>query len=207
MTNYRTGAVSSRDNDRRTGGSPLRRASQAKKLLEVDEDILDAPDSVVQEYPVSEFADCQQLLAELVIEASEYSYPKEKYVPADTYFSTIATMEVRVKNDKIILDVGYDLEDRYGAIRHILQSYTKGSQHYKKFGAAMVAAGLKPGQPILKAIGVTEMVKIDYVAKRSDIGSIVERKPYVIPPEEELDEETQELVDRLADDDCEEPAD
>ena len=92
MTNYRTGAVSSRDNDRRTGGSPLRRASQAKKLLEVDEDILDAPDSVVQEHPVSEFADCQQLLAELVIEASEYSYPKEKYVPADTYFSTIATM-------------------------------------------------------------------------------------------------------------------
>jgi hypothetical protein len=71
----------------------------------------------------------------------------------------------------------------------------------------MVAAGLKPGQPILKAIGVTEMVRIDYVAKRSDIGSIVERKPYVIPPEEDLDEETQELVDRLADDDWEEPAD
>lgn len=201
MKNYRNEAASSRDNDRRTGGSPLGRASQFKKLLADDEDIIGAPDSAVQQCPINDHEDCQQLLAELVIESSDYAYPKEKDVPAGVYFSTISHMEVRVKNDKIILDVGYDLEDRYGLIRHILQSYTKGSQHYKKFGAAMVATGLKPGQPILDAMGVTELVRIDYVAKRSDIGSIVERKPYVIPPDEELDDEDQDLIDRLADDD------
>ena len=175
-----------RRNDRRIGGSPLGRTSQMKKLLSEEGDdsapvVESNTDQIVGDNPV----DLQALLSKLTIDFDEYAYPREEAVPADWYFSTIAAMSVRIKEGKVILDVDYDLEDRFGSIRHIRQSYPVGSHPYKVLSKALVAAGLKKGQQITDAAGTTEMLRVDYVSKNSDLGSIVERKPYVIPPEDE----------------------
>ena len=183
-----------RTNSRKTGSSAWSRNSQVKNLLaEENEDTRDAKIDT-QQILAAEPVDLQALLSKLTIDYDEYAYPREKTVPADCYFSTIVAMSVRIKEDKVILDVDYDLEDRYGAIRHIRQSYPVGSQPYKALSKALVAAGLRKDQKISDAIGTTEMLRVDYVSKNSDLGSIVERKPYVIPPEDD-DSEFDDCLD------------
>lgn len=172
--------------ERKTGGL-LARTSQAKKLL-ADEETVDPPITMAnQQHTVSNPVDSQDLLDKLLIDYDDYDYPREEKVPAGWYFSTITEIKAREKDDRVIVDIGYTLEDRYGAIRYIRQSYPVGSQPYNALSKALVAAGLKKRQKITAAGGTTEMVRVDYVSKRSDIGSIVERKPYELPPEEEPD--------------------
>ena len=183
-----------RTSGRKTGNSAWSRTSQVKNLLAEEKE--DTPDVKIdaQQSAMAKPVDLQELLSKLTIDFDEYSYPREKTVPADCYFSTIVAMSVRIKEDKVILDVDYDLEDRYGTIRHIRQSYPVGSQPYKALSKAMVAAGLTKDQKITDAIGTTEMLRIDYVSKNSDLGGIVERKPYVIPPEDD-DSEYDDFLD------------
>ena len=174
-----------RTNGRKTGNAPWSRNSQVHKLLAEEEDNTSEVKIDSQQTAAADPVDLQSLLSKLTIDFDEYAYPREKTVPADCYFSTIMAMSVRIKEDKVILDVDYDLEDRYGAIRHIRQSYPVGSQPYKMLSKALAAAGLEKGQQITDAVGTTEMLRVDYISKNSDLGSIVERKPYVIPPEDD----------------------
>lgn len=196
MNSTRNRVTLGHKNDRKTGNAPWSRNSQVKNLLaEENEDNLDAKiDS--QQTVVADPVDLQALLSQLTIDFDEYTYPREKTVPADCYFSTIVAMSARLKEGKVILDVDYELEDRYGAIRHIRQSYPVGSQPYKVLSKALVAAGLTKDQKITDAVGTTEMIRIGYVSKNSDMGSIVERKPYVIPPEDD-DSEFDDCLDDL----------
>lgn len=132
-----------------------------------------------------------------VLQTYEYDYPRMGRVPATYYRSVIADMQVREKDGREILDVCYDIEDQYGREYHILQSYPAGSRPFKQLAAALIAAGVPSGETVDAGIGVCEIINLDYVSKKSDFGSIVERKPYVVPP----DDEDQEENDVLADDD------
>ena len=131
-----------------------------------------------------------------------YDYPRIGQVPATYYRSVIADMNVREKDGKEILDVCYDIEDRYGREYHILQSYPAGSRPFRQLADALAAAGVASGETADAGIGVCEIINLDYVSKKSDFGSIVERKPYVAPPDtqDEEDDEGEEDSDYLEDD-------
>ena len=141
MNSTRNRVILGHTNDRKTGTTPWIRNSQAQKLLAEEKE--DTPKVKIdsQQTVAAEPVDLQALLSQLTIDFDEYTYPREKTVPADCYFSTIVAMSARLKEGKVILDVDYDLEDRYGAIRHIRQSYPVGSQPYKALSKALVAAG------------------------------------------------------------------
>lgn len=196
MNSTRNRVTLGHKNDRKSGNAPWSRNSQVKNLLAEEKE--DTPDVKIdaQQIAMADSVDLQELLSKLTIDFDEYAYPREKAVPEDCYFSTIAGMNARLKDGRVVLDVDYDIEDRYGAIRKIRQSYPVGSQPYQKFSEAMVAAGLNKGQHITDAVGTTEMIRIGYVSKNSDLGSIVERKPYVIPPEDD-DSEFDDCLDDL----------
>lgn len=121
-------------------------------------------------------------LDSILIIGDEYEYPKEERVPAGFYLSKITDARVRIKdNGKKMLDVFYDIEgcDRRndGKTFQIKQSYVDGSDHHRVFSNAMIRAGLKSRSGSSAIIGVTECIHLAYVSDRSEIGSIVERKP------------------------------
>lgn len=176
-----------------------RRGSNAKKLLGSEEDEIAEHEALEQAQ--NNIVGTSDDWACFHVKSNRYEYPREKSVPADMYFSTIVRMEIRRKDGKRILDVFYDFEDRKCDIHHVLQSYPEGSLPFQRLANALAAAGVDDDRPASDGVGVTEIVRLDYVSRNSGIGSIVERKPYVLPPEEELEEEDQELIDRLSDDD------
>ena len=95
----------------------------------------------------------------------------------------------------------YDIEDRYGRQYHILQSYPAGSRPFKQLAAALAAAGVPNGATADAGIGVCEVINLDYVSKKSDFGSIIERKPYVASPDSEDQEEDDEQLEEDEDED------
>ena len=180
MNSTRNRATLGHRNDR--SGNGQLSGSKRKELL-ADEDA-----------PVAETAHNAQkatdsVFSKFVVHANRYDYPRLGKVPAAVFYSKIADMRVREKNGEAILDVYYDIEDCYGQLFYIVQSYWADSQHYQRFAAALAAAGVPDDATADAGIGVTEMIRIDYVSKKTNVGSIVERKPYTVPPAADDDTE------------------
>lgn len=116
-------------------------------------------------------------LEDFIIEEEIFEYPMLDTVPAGVYASKIEKMEPRLKGDKRILDVCYKITDRNGKTYLIKQSYPDGSKHMHDFSRAMIAAGVKAGSTMKAAIGVREVIELDYVSRNSDFGSIIRRIP------------------------------
>lgn len=117
-------------------------------------------------------------LEDFIIIDDMYEFPLEKNVPAGYYLAEIARLEPRLKDGTPILDVCYDLYANDGGEYHIRQSYPEGSKPMRTFHQALIAAGIKPGPNMKKAVGLEEKVHLAYWSSTSDIGSIVERVPY-----------------------------
>ena len=140
-----------------------------------------------------------QCFDSFVVMTSKYDYPRLGKVPAIKYLSTIADMKVRKKNDKKILDVFYDLQDNYGRLFYILQSYPEGSQPFKRLSTALAAAGVPKGATVDAGIGITELITIDYRSKDSEFGSIVAREPYPVTPDDSDQDDEEFDADILED--------
>lgn len=134
-------------------------------------------------------------LENFVITDDKYDFPREEKVPAGYYLSEIIRLEPRRKNGVAILDVCYDLWANDGNVYHIRQSYPDGSIPMKKFHQALIAAGIRPGPNMKDAIGIEEKVHFAYWSDRSDIGSIVERLPYIEPNDTEDAEDDDDYLD------------
>jgi hypothetical protein len=128
------------------------------------------------------------------LKASKYEYPRIGRVPATYYHSKIVDMSIRKKNDKIILDVHYDLEDSYGRLYYIVQSYPADSQPYRRFAEALGAAGVSGDVYADAGIGVEEIIELDYISKSSDLGSIVNRRPYTKSSADDEDEDEDDVL-------------
>lgn len=116
-------------------------------------------------------------LESFIIEEEIFEYPMLDTVPAGVYASEIKKMEPRLKGDKRILDVCYEIIDRTGEAYFIKQSYPDGSRPMRDFSRAMIAAGVKAGSNMKAAIGVREVIELGYVSRNSDFGSIIRRIP------------------------------
>ena len=116
-------------------------------------------------------------LESFIIEEEIYEYPMLDTVPAGVYSCEIKDMKPRLKGDKRILDVCYEIIDRNGEAYFIKQSYPDGSRPMRNFSRAMIAAGVKAGSNMKAAIGVREVIELAYVSRNSDFGSIVRRIP------------------------------
>ena len=160
-----------------TGGLSDRTSIRSRNLL-ADESVVASAPAEVQKLR----KDKSVSFSDFVIRSTPYDYPRIGKVPATRYRSTIADMQVRVKNDKKILDVFYDLEDVYGQKYYIKQSYPEGSQPFQNLASALAAAGVPDGSTVDKAIGTVEILEVDYKTADSDFGYIGERRPYVAPP-------------------------
>ena len=124
-------------------------------------------------------------LEDFVVEVDEYVYPTEDQVPAGYYFSEIMQVDCRLKNDKALLDVCYEIESMpTGNIYYIKQTYPKDSQPIKDLYKALVAAGVKPGSCAGDFVGVQERIHLDYVSTTSNFGSIIKRIPEPTPAAE-----------------------
>ena len=97
-------------------------------------------------------------------------------------------MNLRRKNNCLVLDVGYYIENYKGAYR-ILQSYYADSMRYKKLCAAVIAAGIDTASDIRAAIGMREKVCLAYVSNSSDVGSIIERTPWKDPVDTDAEQD------------------
>lgn len=116
-------------------------------------------------------------LEDFVISADVYEYPVEDNVPAGYYLSEIKTLTPRLKNGRLMLDVGYEICSRDGDVYYIKQTYPQESDALRKLYRALVAAGVKPGPNMRDAIGVREVIVLAYVSEKSDFGSIIRRVP------------------------------
>ena len=112
-----------------------------------------------------------------LIEEEVFEYPLEDAVPAGYYACEVKFVEPRRKNEKIIIDVSYEIIDQKGNTYYIKQAYPVGSKPMRDFSRAMIAAGVKAGSNMSAAIGVREVIELAYVSKSSALGSIVDRIP------------------------------
>ena len=137
-----------------------------------------------------------------IVKPTGYEYPRIGKVPAVRYHSTIADMKVRkrAKDNQLVLDVFYDLEDAYGRKFNIIQTYSAGSQAFQRLVTALSAAGVPDGATVDAGIGTEEILEIDYITPNSDMGSIVERKPYINSSATKVDENEAEDYDDEFDD-------
>ena len=179
--------------NRKTGGL-LGRTSRRSRDLLADDPVVASDPVEVQKFSKNKSVS----FSDFVIRSTPYDYPRIGKVPATRYRSTIADMQVRVKNDKKILDVFYDLEDSYGRKFYIKQSYPEDSQPFQNLATALAAAGVPDGSTVDKAIGTVEILELDFITPNSDFGSIVARKPYVAPPDTQDEED--DADDYLEDD-------
>lgn len=125
----------------------------------------------------------------LLTSTSTFDFPRKEKVPAGYYVSEIVDVAIRSKTisgggeEKVLLDVSYVLEGfdakNDGLICNIKQSYAAGTVHLRNFFTAMVNAGANIQADPKKLIGIKEKIHLAYVSDYSDIGSIVERAPYV----------------------------
>ena len=188
--------LSPRRNDDRKTSAPMNRGSKLRELL-ADEEVESSEVVGMKQGNRDKKLD----FSSFVVKSNKYDYPRMGQVPATYYRSVIADMQVREKNGVEILDVYYDLEDRYGREYHILQSYPAGSRPFRQLADALAAAGVSSGETADAGIGACEIISLDYVSQKSDFGSIVERKPYVAPPEPDDQDEDDEDGDYLTDED------
>lgn len=186
MLKTRRSMVSGRSDDHKNV-SPLGRSNSRMKELLAEEDLADvnADKKITNAQKKGKVNHLG--FDTFVVKTNRYEYPRIGKVPATYYHSKIVDMNVREKNGKAILDVHYDLEDSYGRVYHIVQSYPAESQPYHRFADALVAAGVPENAKVNAGIGVEEIIEIDYISKSSDLGSIVNRKPYT--PTEPADDD------------------
>ena len=185
----------------RRAGKPRteNKGSKIKELLSEDETTKAKTTVANQDPVVSNEEDLEkywELFAGPV--SIKYEHPYEDKVPAGIYYSEIKKMEIRKKGDQVLLDVGYWIENAKG-IHHILQSYPLGSMPFVKLRAAIDAAGINVEKNIRAAIGMSEKIRLAYVSKYSDIGSIIERIPCEKLPD--VDENGNEIVPQEDQDD------
>ena len=194
MSDLRRRPTLGRRNNPRTGS--LRAPdSKLKDLLDVNDASTEALQTLNKQSVGLNFS-------RFVVRTNHYEYPRIGKVPATYYHSKIVAMSVREKNGKLILDVHYDLEDSYGRVYHIVQSYPADSQPYRRLADALAAAGVPEGATADAGVGTEEIVELDYVNKDSDLGSIVNRRPYTVPTSDDEDEDAdQDEDDMLLEDD------
>lgn len=180
-------------------GDLLGRSDSRKKDLCAEEDVVEIAGS--NEVFAKEQTDKNMHLdfSRFPLKTSRYEYPRLGRVPATYYRSKIVDMSIREKNDKVILDVKYDLVDSYGRVYYIVQSYPADSQPYHRFAEALAAAGISKNANADAGLGVEEIIEIDYISKNSDLGSIVNRRPYITSSANDKDEDDEDDV--LLDDD------
>ena len=177
------------------------RSNKAKWLLPEDEKVKGKTPMQYKAPVASTEKDLEQYWARFTVVKPKYDYPKEDEVPAGWYFAEIKEMNLRMKDDCLVLDVGYYIENYKGAYQ-IVQSYYEGSMRYKKLCAAVVAAGIDTSSDIRAAIGMREKINLAYVSEKSDVGSIVDRTPWEDPTDDDVEQdETVPQVDQ--DDDSE----
>lgn len=154
--------------------------------------------------PTAEVTKPVLTIEDIIIPKGGYRYPRDGEVPGGFYFSVIDLIEVREKNGKTLLDVCYEIEgcdyQNRGKVFRIKQTYPLGSDHATDFFDAIVAAGVKPGPNLKDAIGVTELIKLAYLSDKSDLGSIIARKPYRDDDSNSEDDDS-EVDDMLTDED------
>ena len=198
MLKTRRSMVSGRGDDHKTG-SPLGRNNSRMKELLAEEDLADS-NTDIEITNEQKKGDVNHLSFDnFIVKTNRYEYPRIGRVPATYYHSKIVDMSVRKKNDKAILDIKYDLEDSYGRVYHIIQSYPAESQPYHRLADALAAAGVPEDAKVNAGIGVEEIIELDYLSKTHDLGSIVNRRPYTGPSVDDQDHE--EADDILLDDD------
>lgn len=136
----------------------------------------------------------------LLTSTSNFDFPRKEKVPAGYYIAEIVDVAIRSKaargsnEEKVLLDVSYVLEGfdvkNDGLIYHIKQSYPAGTVHLRNFFTAMGNAGANIHTDPKNLVGIKEKIHLAYESDYSDIGSIVERVPYVgTPPTDDLDED------------------
>lgn len=174
-------------------GNLLGRSNSRIKDLLAEEAAVEAAESTEVTYKELTDKNAHLDFSRFPLKTSKYEHPRIGRVPATYYHSKIVDMSIREKNEKVILDVKYDLVDSYGRVYYIVQSYPAGSQHFHRFAEALTAAGVSKDANADAGIGVEEIIEIDYISKNSDLGSIVNRKPYTTPSANDEDEEEDDL--------------
>lgn len=182
--------------NRQTKGSWSPSSSRIKNLL-AEEDVVES--TVARKVASTQKTSSKAPLGfgNFVVKPRCYDYPRVGSVPATRYYSTIANMKVRerAKDGKVVLDVFYDLEDVYGQKFNIIQTYSADSQAFKRLVMALSAAGVPNGATVDAGIGTEEIIEVDYITPNSDMGSIVNRRPYTAPSADDEDEAENETED------------
>lgn len=194
ITGKKNSALQYRAN-RQTKGSWSPRSGSTKMKDLLAEDAVETTETakVISKEQTSK--DTQLDFSRFPLKTSRYEHPRIGRVPATYYHSKIVGMSIREKNDKVILDVKYDLVDCYGRVYYIVQSYPADSQPYRRFAEALEAAGVSCDANADAGIGVEEIIELDYVSKSSDLGSIVNRRPYTTPSADDENEDENEAED------------
>ena len=108
--------------------------------------------------------------------SAEYAFPKPKLVPAGKYHSKIVDiLESVTKNGDEAIDVHYEFDDGVHRYR-IKMRYPVESTHFEALCDALIDAGVPENTSIKKAVGIEEMVVLDY-PDGATMGSIVSRSP------------------------------
>lgn len=110
-------------------------------------------------------------------QGKNYAFAKPLVVKAGHYRSVITGVEVtQTKAGEEAVDVLYTLTNAEGMVFHVRMRYPRDSYYWGELCNALLAAGLKDGESIMKAVGVQEEITLDYVNGET-IGSITSRSP------------------------------
>lgn len=106
-----------------------------------------------------------------------YAFAKIKVVPPNRYNSKIVAMELATtKAGAEAIDALYDLTASDGSKYHVRMRYPDGSFFLEEFLEALRAAGLPANAKLSDAVGIQEVVELDYVNDES-IGTFINRWP------------------------------
>lgn len=130
--------------------------------------------------------------------SAEYVFPKPKLIPAGQYRSQIVDiLESVTKNGDEAVDVHYHFENGANIYR-VKMRYPVESSHFEALCDALIDAGVPENASIKKAVGVEEMVELDYL-NGATMGSIVSRSPVISTTVEAIEDDDE--YDMLDDDD------
>lgn len=132
--------------------------------------------------------------------SAAYIFPKPKLIPAGKYHSKIVdVLESTTKQGEEAVDVHYDFENQDHLIR-VKMRYPLASSHFEDLCDALINAGVPENSGFTKAVGVEEMVELDY-PNGATIGSIVSRSPVISAAENPAEDDDYDMLD---DDDLDE---
>ena len=132
-----------------------------------------------------------------VDDTSKYVFPTIDEIPPAYYLARVMAVEPSTTGrGEPAVDVCYAFTADYTDFYFVRQRYAKGGIHYKKLIAALCKAGAPAGKSIAAAVGTLEIVSFGYPTS-SEIGSIIQRKPYQLKEGETL-ESVAELFDEYA---------